>query len=342
MGVVTADLMQDLLPRIFGYVPPLDFFRAAASSSKTLGLQWYLGQFPSVIVVPDDVASINEAINRLASRGGGHASPRSSASSKGLVLVRPGTYMESVRVTQNCCILGLGRCKDVIVEAPGWESALVFSGLGVRGFGSGEDACVANMTFRCRNEQMRGRCVYIVLGQPRLDNCSIQGGVLISGSGTAPQISGSHIRASWGSGLHLTDHCRGSLTECVVAGNRRHGILVDRASHPRIAGNIVKRNAACGIRVFCGALGPLPEVAGMAAARSLDERIRGNELTGNGAGDSLCLTPRFADTEEMQLDFDFDEVDDADCHKPGAETPDGDFHVFAPVGAEDINWGPSR
>ena len=35
---------------------------------------------------------------------------------------------------------------------------------------------------------MRGRCVYIVLGRPHLDRCSIEGGVLISGSGTAPLI----------------------------------------------------------------------------------------------------------------------------------------------------------
>merc|ERR1712232_743677 len=141
-------------------------------------------------VVPDDVPRVNMAINRL--RLGRMIDGR-----RGLVLVRPGRYLESVRVTQNCHILGLGHRKDIVIEAPGWESALVFSGLGVRSFGSGEDACITNITFRCRNEQMRGQCVYVVLGQPRLERCDIEGGVVVCSA--APQIGSCHISASWGS-----------------------------------------------------------------------------------------------------------------------------------------------
>jgi len=191
------DRLHGLLPHIVGMAPPLQFAQVLSACCRQFSLSWYLTlheQRP--VVVPDDAPSINAAINRLGQPGA------SATNGHGLVLVRPGTYAESVRVTRNCYLLGLGGRGKVVVEAPGWESALVFSGLGVRSFGSGEDACVANITFRCRNELMRGRCVYIVLGQPTLECCDICGGVQVAGRNTAPDLRRCRVHGSWGSGLH--------------------------------------------------------------------------------------------------------------------------------------------
>lgn len=335
--------MHDLLPRIFRWVPPLDFVGAVAACCRQFTFRWYVGLFPCVVVVPDDVPSINAAINRLAR----HREKNSANDGRGLVILRPGTYAESVRVTQNCHVLGLGRPGQVVVEAPGWESALVFSGLGVRGFGSGEDACIYNITFKCRNEQMRGRCVYIVLGQPRLERCDIDGGVLISGLRTAPQIRSCRIRASWGSGLHLTDHCQASLRESLVVGNRRHGVLVDRSSHPDITANKVSNNGECGIRLFLGPGFVHSQIdLDHAVPASFVGTILDNDFSGNGGRD-LSLTPRFADSEELQIDVDENSPEDAGLctlepdHRPCGIDADDDaeFVVFAAVGFEDINWG---
>jgi hypothetical protein len=40
---------------------------------------------------------------------------------------------ESIRLTQNVIVVGLGLKDAVVVEAPGWEPALVFAGLGISG-----------------------------------------------------------------------------------------------------------------------------------------------------------------------------------------------------------------
>jgi len=334
-------------------MPPLVFIQAAVACCRQFSRSWYFGLFPRSVVVPDDAPSINAAINRLGLARAPpklHAGARGQGHGRGLVLIRPGTYAESVRVTQNCCLLGCGRRGQVVVEAPGWESALVFSGLGVRGFGSGEDACVANVTFRCRNELMRGRCVYIVLGQPLLERCDIQGGVQIAGHHTAPCFHHCRVRASWGSGLHWSDYSHGCLRESLVVQNRRHGVLADHGSRPELVANRVSENAACGIRLFCAA-GPAA-APGEGGRReffgALRARLAGNELKANG-GAGLSLTPRFADTEELQVDA--DDEGERVCLQAASEgfsqgkmngedeEPwEGDFTVFAPVGYEDINW----
>lgn len=300
-------------------------------------MSWYAAQFPRCVLVPDEVPSINAAINRLGRRAVavGHGDAEHP---RGLVLIRPGTYSESVRVTRNCYLLGLGPRERVVVEAPGWESALVFSGLGVRGFGSGEDACAANLTFRCRNEMMRGRCVYIVLGRPRLEHCTIEGGVLVSGFHTAPQLSQCCIRDSWGSGVHMTDHCQASLRDSTVTKSRRHGVLADRGSRPEVADNRISGNGACGIRVFCGA-----DAMGRRPGKSLQlplQRISGNDLGSNGEGE-LSTTPRFADSEELHIDAD-DEISGGEGSAGGEAEEEAPFAVFEPVGAEMINWGTAR
>merc|ERR1719221_767751 len=148
---------------------------------------------------------------------------------------------------------------------------------------------------------MRGRCVYIVLGQPRLEKCIVEGGVVVSGSRTSPQISSCSIHSSWGSGLHMTDYCQGSLRESVVAKSRRHGILLDRNARTEVVANRFSQNSASGIRVFCGA-GPAATLGAGKTLQSLQlKRIRENRFDENGEG-NLSTTPRYADSEELHVD----------------------------------------
>jgi len=234
------------------WVSPCEFLHTWAATCTQFSLQWYTDQnYDRVVVVPDDTGSLNSAINML-SRG-------VHAMGRGLVLIRPGVYSESVRITQNCHLLGLGPREKVVVEAPGWESALVSAGLGGTmapaffgwsSFSSGEDACIENITFRCRNELMKGRCVYLVMGRLQLIRCNVQGGVVVCGSGTAPCLKECHISKSRGNGVHLTDHCRAVLRDSVVANHGRHGILIDRQSCPEVVQNSICKNAVCGIQIF--------------------------------------------------------------------------------------------
>lgn len=294
-----SSLPPELVERVLERVPPLEFLRALCASCRKYSFDWYTGRlFSHVLVVPDEANSLNVAINRLATLGACGATP-------GLVLLRPGTYSESVRVTQNCHILGLGARGRVVVEAPGWESALVFAGLGGKNVPlplgytdliTGEDACVENITFRCRNYDMRGRCVYIVMGRPLLCRCDIDGGLLVCGHSTAPFLRECRVGNARGTGIHFTDRSRASLRQSVVERHGRHGILVDRRAQPEIAYNTIRHNAACGIR--------LAGVSRPQAAQSKDggglrpgTRLCGNDFASNG-GESLSMTPRYVDEAE--------------------------------------------
>jgi len=64
----------------------------------------------------------------------------------------------------------------------------VFAGLGARGqqnaldvdgSATGEHACVKNLTISVRNMQ-QAYCIYCMMGEPSIQNCVIQGGVLVS------------------------------------------------------------------------------------------------------------------------------------------------------------------
>lgn len=297
-----SQLPRELVAKLAEWVPPIQFLRAWSATCPQFSFRWYIGvNFNPVVRVPDDVATLNAAINMLASAG--------HAGGKGLVLVRPGRYAESVRVTQNCHILGYGPCDEIVVEAPGWESALVSAGLGGRNvptlFGwetlaSGEDACVENLTFRCRNEHMKGRCIYIVMGQLHMMRCNIEGGVLVSGACTAPQFSDCRIRGSRGCGLHLTDHCRPVLRRSVVTEHGRHGILIDRQSSPEVIENRISKNAVCGIRVFCGVRNGEEDRVVSAVA------ILDNIFEDNGDAE-IITTPTFVGAEESDIEIGHEE-----------------------------------
>jgi len=249
--------------------------------------------YDKIVRVPDDTPSLNSAVNMLAGAIG--------ETYRGLVLVRPGVYSESVRVTQQCHMLGLGPRGSVVIEAPGWESALVSAGLGSRivpselkwrAFNTGEDACVENFRLRCRNELMRGRCVYIVNGQLKLTSCDVEGGVIVSGSRTAPRFQDCRISGSKGNGVHLTDHCKASMVGNVVEKHRGHGICIDRCSTPKVVQNRIEQNGDCGIQLF-----RLPE-----AAHIVSPDIRDNLFAENGKSE-VDVAPSLAFRREDSEEF---------------------------------------
>mmetsp|Transcript_52386 Transcript_52386/g.113511 ORF Transcript_52386/g.113511 Transcript_52386/m.113511 type:complete len:324 (-) Transcript_52386:2-973(-) len=293
----SPSIPYELAAPIFRRVPPVDFLRSVAATCKSFSFAWYCSSFPSVVTVPDDVPSLNEGINRLANEGCG---------GQGLLLVRPGIYSESLRVTQNCWVLGLGPRNRVVVEAPGWESALVSAGLGARhvpnlfgweSFTSGEDTRVENLTFRCRNENMRGRCVYIVMGQLHLIHCDVDGAVLVGGCRTAPKLEACRVRGSRGSGLHFTDHCHASLTWSEISAHGSNGVLIDRGARPVVTRNLISKNQRCGIRALCGAS---PSSRGPGLGLGVLKNLGDNTFEGNVGGE-LSADLLFADEEEDEV-----------------------------------------
>ncbi|CAK0887478.1 unnamed protein product [Prorocentrum cordatum] len=108
----------------------------------------------------------------------------------------------------------------------------------------------------------------------------------------------------------------------------------------------ISGNALCGVRVYTAATHTEGLAASATSSRGARElalrrageaaqRVHGNALANNGE-DQCCFTPRFADTEELQLD-----LEDAEgCAQHAFERPGSSeaFAVFDSVGAEDIAW----
>ena len=144
----------------------------------------YFWLLERAVFVPDDAPTINAALN--------------AAAHDGVVLVRPGLYGESVRVTRDLTLSGLGPRGSVVVQPPGWEAGLVWGGYSVgqatvgrtvhHAASAGAHARVRNVTVRLRNQQQQ-TAIYISSGAPSISDCDIQGTVLVAGPRCAPTIS---------------------------------------------------------------------------------------------------------------------------------------------------------
>jgi len=84
------------------------------------------------------------------------------------------------------------------------------------------------------------------------------------------------------------------VRDCVVEGNKVHGILADRGAGPEVRANRIINNGGAGIRLLLGS-----RDAKGAGARPLEPpaSIAGNELTGN-KGDGISLGAGFAEGED--------------------------------------------
>ena len=161
----------------------------------------YFWLLERAVLVPDGAPTINAAIN--------------AAGHDGVVLVRPGLYSESVRVTRDVLLCGLGPRGSVVVQPPGWEAAFVWGGYSVgqatvgstvhKAASAGAHAHVRNVAVRLRNQQQQV-AIYISSGAPSISDCDIQGTVLVAGPRCAPNISRCVIIVLRAHGAHAHVH----------------------------------------------------------------------------------------------------------------------------------------
>ncbi len=194
----------------------------------------YFQVLEHAVLVPDGAPTINAAINK--------------AEHGGVVLVRAGTYVESVRVTKDVTICGLG---EVTVVPPGWEAAFVWGGYSVGRTRAGDEvltaasagahARVCHIAVRLRNQQQQ-TAIYLSGGSPTLDSCDIQGTVVAAGPRTKP-----------------------TLANCVISGSRGFGVKVDDRATPVLRDVSISccRLSAIGV----GLAGNLPTVEGVLRCR---------------------------------------------------------------------------
>ena len=189
----------------------------------------YLQILENAVLVPDGAPTINAAIN--------------AAAHGGVVLVREGTYVESVRVTKDVTICGLG---EVTVVPPGWEAAFVWGGYSVGRTRAGDEvltaasagahARVCHIAVRLRNQQQQ-TAIYLSGGSPTLDSCDIQGTVVAAGPRTKPTLTNCVISGSRGFGVKVDDRATPVLRDVSISCCRRSGIGVGGAGNlPTVEG----------------------------------------------------------------------------------------------------------
>ena len=260
-----------------------------------------------------------------------------------IVLVKPGTYPENVRVTSSCALLGWGDPADVVIEARGWEPALAFAGLGAAGSRSlvaglsrekterlgvahlataadlvvdqladgGEDALVANLTVCVRNA-MQNYAAIIVSGKPKLTRVFTRGGIMALGARTAPRMTACVVRRARGAGVRVTDHAKVAMEGSRVEACGGAGVVVERGGEMRMDRCVVAGNGAEAVVTTPGA------------------RARGGEslLFGEGLdGDDLRATNDLGPVVVVHLDHpgaeEEEEEAEAEAEAEGASPGDG-------------------
>ena len=141
---------------------------------------------------------------------------------------------------------------EVVVRAPGWESALVWGGYTVRGVklfdqfelqssNAGAGARVHNLTL-CQRNQAQATAVYCTWGTPLLTHCRIEGTVHVAGRGAAPTVRHCSIEGSRGAGLRVVDHAGGRYEHLAPC----FGGFTGKMLAIEWLGHVVKRVAAEG------------------------------------------------------------------------------------------------
>mmetsp|Transcript_22518 Transcript_22518/g.49171 ORF Transcript_22518/g.49171 Transcript_22518/m.49171 type:complete len:310 (-) Transcript_22518:152-1081(-) len=253
----TVELPEDILDAIVLRTGWREYFRLWRLVCRRYEkIDWFLRR-RFVTVVPDTHSSLNSAISNASTIDG-----------EKLVLVRPGVYLESVRMTREVTLVGLGSRNKVVIQAVGWEPALVWGGFGVgvtalRGVAydaaeGGGAASVHQLTLCTRNQQQT-TVVYIVAGEPVLSHCTVYGTAVVAGRCTAPYISHCHFRDSRSHGLHCVDHAGGTIARSNFTKNRGCGIRMSRGASPILAENCYLENGLDGAGYVAGDASPILE-----------------------------------------------------------------------------------
>lgn len=168
------------------------------------------------------------------------------------VLVRAGTYEESVVVVAPVEVVGEGP-RDGVVIVGADASCLRMEGGRAR---------VAGLTLR---GEARGDAAFFAVevagGELLLEDCDITSTTLscvgVHGETAAPVIRRCRVRDGADSGLYFFDGARGSVEGCEVSGNANVGVAITGGADPSVIRTRVYGGRSAGVAVWQGGLGLL-------------------------------------------------------------------------------------
>ena len=146
------------------------------------------------------------------------------------IVLRPGTYKESLTIRNNVRIVGEGGRSKVIVEAAPGANVFTFTA------GS---ATLTGMTIRIvglKDPEGGLGAISVTGGTPVIEDCDLTSSagsaVYIHGAGANPVIRNCTMRNSRDSGVNVYDQGQGTIEKCVISGNAIAGVWIRTGGNP--------------------------------------------------------------------------------------------------------------
>jgi F-box protein 11 len=167
------------------------------------------------------------------------------------VLVRPGTYRESVAVSRSIEIVGDGETDEVIVEFDDSPCFVLKE----------TTARIGRLTVRCGGQAFdrTKAAILIVGGSPVLEALAVTGsyGIVVE-AGASPTISTSLVHGGASAGIWVRGGASGTIEANEISGNASSGVVVEgEGTAPVIRANTIHDGKGAGIWVHGGASGTI-------------------------------------------------------------------------------------
>jgi len=208
-----------------------------------------LPSWPSWVLLPTTVEPKRLVVD--ASGSGDYktiASAILGARPQDTIVLRPGTYKESLTVRSDVRIVGEGGRSKVIVEgAPG---ANVFE------FTAGS-ATLNGLTIRIVGKGPAGKtwgAIFVRGGRPVIEDCDLTSSagstVYIHGAGANPVIRNSTMRDSRDSGVVVYEQGQGIIELCLISGNALAGVEIRTGGNPTVRDSEIRNGEGPGVFVY--------------------------------------------------------------------------------------------
>ncbi|WP_410509446.1 NosD domain-containing protein [Methanosarcina hadiensis] len=251
------------------------------------------------------VSGTGNAAEIIVESGGSIQNAVSSANSGDVIIVKPGTYTENIRITatQDLVIRSeSGKPEDTIITAKSSTTSVFYTevnNITISGFkitGAGSSSAAGVYLVRCSNCTVTGNDLsdnYIGIYLRYSDYNKVLNNAVLGGyrgiylqDSNYNNISENGASSSTQYGIHLTRSQRNTLSNN-IANSNNYGIVLENASHNSLNGNTVNSNNAYGLYLTsssdCGLIGNTASGndRGIYLIRSNSTTISGNKVSGN-------------------------------------------------------------
>ena len=161
-----------------------------------------------------------------------------------VIAVHPGTYKESVTITGDMHIVGVGGRSNVVVESASGQDAFTFKG---------GRSTLGGLTIRALGSVPAENAINVMDGTPVIEDCELTSYsfvVYVTGTTAHPTIRNCMIRGGNASGVLISGQGRGTIEECIIIENNYAGIAVSEQAFAFVHACEIRDNRGCGIFAY--------------------------------------------------------------------------------------------